>query len=77
MTTSIDRIETDVSVEPEADAGLVAGEGAGDPRWPERERFIKHAERERMMAQRIEAEGFDDRALLRPLDAGLHRRRHP
>jgi hypothetical protein len=60
MTTSIDRIETDVSIEPEAAADPAAGEGGGDPRWPERERFIEHAERERLMTCRIAAEGFDD-----------------
>ncbi len=56
MPTHVDRMVTDVTVEPEPEA---ASEG-DDQRWEEAERFGRMLERSTTLDLRTSAEGFDD-----------------
>ncbi len=56
MTTSIDRVETDVIAEPEPPPGNA---GTDNP-WAEQEHLEALLARHRLVLERLSAEGFDD-----------------
>lgn len=58
MPTHIDRMLTDVTVEPEPETE--AGSSGADARWEDAERIARMVEQSKQMKLRTRAEGFDD-----------------
>lgn len=56
MTTHIDRLVTDITVEPEP----ISSPAGSDSHWEEAERLARMLRRSRMLELRTRAEGFDD-----------------
>ena len=56
MTTHIDRVVTDITVEPEPESKTQAKE----PRWDGAERLARMLQRSKVLELRTRAEGFDD-----------------